>query len=128
MDADVQTNTQAPLTTNQSEICKLLLMYGDFSNRVAPKHPTDRKNTITNREITHNLTAAPSNVSRPSPVKFIRRRKGVSPSGVKPEALQVNEKVQSWQKAPGDDFDLAFLELLESIASYQLVADLNQDT
>ena len=46
---------------------------------------------------------------------------------VKPEALQVNEKVQSWQQAPSDDFDLAFLKLVESIASDQLVADLNQD-
>ena len=73
------------------------------------------------------VVRVPVDVDRPSPVKFIRRRKGVSPSGVKPEALQVNEKVQSWQQAPSDDFDLAFLKLVESIASDQLVADLNQD-
>ena len=126
MDADTQNNTQAPHTTNQSEIRKLLI-HGDFRSPAAPANLTDRQNTITNREKTENFTAAPSNVDRPSPVKFIRRRKGMSLARVKPEALQVNEKVQSWQQTPSDDFDLAFLKLVESIASDQLVADLNQD-
>ena len=111
---------------NQSEIRKLLI-HGNFRSRPAPANLAERQNTITDRENIANLTAAPSNVDRPSPVKFIRRRKSISLARVKPEALQVNEKVQSWQKAPSDDFDAAFLKLVGSIASDQIVADLNQD-